>query len=328
MTKILVTGGAGFIGAHLTSHLIQNKHQVLVVDNLSTIGGIKFINKKSKFIKGDLLDDDILKKIQIWKPKIIFHLAAQSAGESAYDNPKKDFLSNGFATFKLCKMAKKIRLKHFIYTSSVAIYGSYSQKIIKEQDRVSPDSIYGVSKYSGEMFVDQIFKKTQTKTTIFRLSNIYGPGENLNYTKKGMVKIYSSYIWKKKPIIVKGSKKRVRTITFIDDCISILSRTINNKSLKKNEILNLSSGKSFTVKELIREILLVNKNLNYKVIEKKGTIGDSFELKISNKKLKNRFKKLKFTPIKHGLKKYFDWINKIPINGKLERYHPLKKNSY
>ena len=143
--------------------------------------------------------------------------------------------------------------------------------------------------------------------------------------KKGMVKIYSSYIWKKKPIIVKGSKKRVRTITFIDDCINILSDTINNQYLKKNEILNLSSGKYFTVKELIKEILLVNKNPSYKIIEKKGTLGDSFELKISNKNLKKRFKKLKFTPIRIGLKKYFEWINKIPLSKKLEKYHPLKK---
>ena len=325
MTKLLVTGGAGFIGAHLTNQLIKKKHKVLVVDNLTTIGGIKFIHKKCTFIKGDLLDEKTLKKIKSWKPKIIFHTAAQSAGESAYDNPKHDFLSNGFATFNLCKVAKEIKVKHFIYTSSVAVYGSYAQKTINEKDKISPDSIYGVSKYSGEMFVDQVLNKTSTKTTIYRLSNIYGPGENLNYMKKGMVKIYSSYIWKKKPIIVKGSKKRVRTITFIDDCINILSDTINNQYLKKNEILNLSSGKYFTVKELIKEILLVNKNPSYKIIEKKGTLGDSFKLKISNKNLKKRFRKLKFTPIRIGLKKYFEWINKIPLSKKLEKYHPLKK---
>ena len=109
MTKILVTGGAGFIGAHLTNQLIKKKHKVLVVDNLTTIGGIKFIHKKCTFIKGDLLDEKTLKKIKSWKPKIIFHTAAQSAGESAYDNPKYDFLSNGSKRYSLITFSLGLR---------------------------------------------------------------------------------------------------------------------------------------------------------------------------------------------------------------------------
>ena len=97
--KILVTGGAGFIGAHLTEKLIKLKHKLMVVDSLTTIGGIPYINPKSKFLKGDITNEKILKKIEKWKPKIIYHLAAQSGGESAYDDPKKDYLSNGFGTF-------------------------------------------------------------------------------------------------------------------------------------------------------------------------------------------------------------------------------------
>lgn len=322
--KILVTGGVGFIGAHLVKKLLEKKHQVLVIDNLSTIGGIIYKNPKSKFIKGDLVNFTDVKKIERWKPEIIYHLAAQSGGESAYLDPKKDFLSNGFGTYNLCKMAKNLKVKHFIYTSSVAVYGSNSNKKINESSKINPDSIYGVSKFAGEMFVKQMLKNTQIKTTIFRIFNTYGPGENLNYLKKGMVSIYSGYIWKKKPIEVKGTLDRVRDITYIDDTIDVLYKTLNNKRLKKNNIINLSSGKSYTVKKLLKEILQSCGKKNYKIIVKKGTPGDSKTFHTSNIKLKRFFPDVKFTPIKKGLRKYFDWINQVPNKKNLRNFHPFK----
>lgn len=194
--KVLVTGGAGFIGAHLVKKLLDNNHKVLVFDNLSSIGGILFKNPKSQFIKGDLTRSKDIKKIESWKPEVIYHLAAQSGGESAYLNPKKDYMTNGYGTLNLCKIAKKIKVKHFIYTSSVAVYGSNHKKI-NELSAINPDSIYGVSKFAGEMFINQELKNTKIRYTIFRVFNTYGPGENLNYLKKGMVSIYASYVWKK-----------------------------------------------------------------------------------------------------------------------------------
>ena len=199
--RILVTGGSGFIGSHLVHTLEKLGHKVLNVDNLSTIGGIIHVSKKSKFIKGNITDQKIINKIEKWKPEIIYHLAAQSGGETSYDNPKEDYLTNGFGTLILCYLAKKLKISKFIYTSSVAVYGSNLKKI-NEKSNINPDSLYGISKYVGEMFINQILKSTKTQTTIFRLFNTYGPGENLNFSKKGMVKIYCSYLWRKKPIIV------------------------------------------------------------------------------------------------------------------------------
>ena len=200
--KVLVTGGAGFIGSHLVEKLINHKFEVMSVDSLDTIGGIPYINPKSKFVKGNILDNKVLKMIKKWKPEIIFHLAAQSGGESAYDNPKNDYLTNGYGTYLLALLAKELKVKHFIYSSSVAVYGSNIKKKITEKTKISPDSIYGISKYAGEMFIKQILSKSKIKTSIFRIFNTYGPGEDLNYLKKGMVSIYCSYVWKNKPIIV------------------------------------------------------------------------------------------------------------------------------
>ena len=323
--KVLVTGGAGFIGAHLVKKLIEKKYKVLVVDTLETIGGIPYIHPKCKFIRGDICDQKNLIKVRKWKPKIIYHLAAQSGGESAYDNPKRDYLTNGFGTYELCLLAKKLKVKKFIYTSSVAVYGSNPSKKILENTQIKPDSIYGISKYVGEMFINQTLKNTGIQTLIFRVFNTYGPGENLNFIKKGMVSIYCSYLWKKKPILVRGSLKRFRNYQYIDDVVNILILSLKNKHLNKNETINISNGNCTTVKDLLKKIFKLNNFKKYKIIKKGSTKGDSFGYNASNRLLKKKFKKYNFIPLEEGLKIYFEWINSVPVVKNLKNYHPFKK---
>ena len=323
--KVLVTGGAGFIGAHLVKKLIEKKYKVLVVDTLETIGGIPYIHPKCKFIRGDICDQKNLIKVRKWKPKIIYHLAAQSGGESAYDNPKRDYLTNGFGTYELCLLAKKLKVKKFIYTSSVAVYGSNPSKKILENTKIKPDSIYGISKYVGEMFINQTLKNTGIQTLIFRVFNTYGPGENLNFIKKGMVSIYCSYLWKKKPILVRGSLKRFRNYQYIDDVVNILILSLKNKHLNKNETINISNGNCTTVKDLLKKIFKLNNLKKYKIIKKGSTKGDSFGYNASNRLLKKKFKKYNFIPLEEGLKIYFEWINSVPVVKNLKNYHPFKK---
>ena len=324
-TRILVTGGAGFIGAHLTEKLIKNGHQVLVVDTLMKQGGIPFINKKSKFIKGDITNKKIINKIKKWRPQIIFHLAAQSATEPAYNDPKNDILTNSLGTFMICNLAKELKIKFLIYTSSQSVYGNNQKKIISEKTKISPESLYGVSKYSGEMFIDQILRSSKVKTIIFRIFNTYGPGENLHNFQKGMVSIYSSYIWKKKPILVKGSLKRFRDFTYVSDCAEILSKSISVKLKKRNEIFNLSTGENYTVKSLLKKILYASGQRNdYPIKVLRNTQGDSFGFHASIKKLKKYFKYRPKYNLDRGLKEYFKWISRIPNVKNLNKYHPLK----
>jgi UDP-glucose 4-epimerase len=323
MSKILITGGAGFIGAHLANKL-KKDNKIMIVDSLENKGGIPFIDQSNIFIKGNILEKKILNKIERWKPNIIYHLAAQSGGEGAYDDPKKDYNTNGFGTYLIANLAKKIKCKYFIYTSTVAVYGSSTKKIT-ENSKISPDSIYGISKYTGEMFVNQILKKTNVKVRIFRIFNTFGPGENLNNSKKGMVSIYCSYIWKKKPLIIKGSLNRYRNFTYISDCVNILAESIKNNKLNKFEIFNLSNGIKTTVKDLIKVIFKTNNIKKCKIINENNTPGDSFGYDANNLYLKKKFNNYKFLKLEEGIKKYFLWINMIKKKN-LNNSHPYKIN--
>ena len=175
-------------------------------------------------------------------------MAAQSGGEGSYDDPKNDYLTNGYGTLKLAQLAKEIRCKKFIYTSTVAVYGN-SKNIIKENSKINPDAFYGISKVAGEMFFGQTLKIPQQRHIYFVLFNTFGPGEDLKNTQKGMVGIYSYYLWQNKPIIIKGSPNRFRNFVYIDDCINILFNSLNNKYLNNFENYKSYISKKVTLKK-------------------------------------------------------------------------------
>jgi len=323
MKTVLVTGGAGFIGAQLVNKLTED-YCVVIVDTLKSVGGISYINQKAVFLNYDICDNTLYEELNKYSFDAIYHLAAQSAGEPAYDDPKYDILTNSYGTCLLAKYAAEKGIKRFIYTSTVAAYGTGNETGFKENDKINPDSIYGVSKYSGELFIQQFLRNSNTKYTIFRVFNTYGPGENLNYTKKGMLSIYASYLWRNEPITVKGSLKRYRDFLYIDDNVDVLYNTLQNEK-SYNQTYNLSSGEKIIIEDLIKLMLkIAGKDQNYIVNEVLGTPGDSFGTHGDIKKLKSDFNWKPKYSIMDGIKKYFQWINKLPIVDDLSGFHPLE----
>ena len=152
------------------------------------------------------------------------------------------------------------------------------------------------------MFAKQILRKTNTKVIVFRVFNTYGPGENLNNLKKGMVSIFSSYVWKKNLSLLRFFK-RFRDLVFIDDCVEILTKSLKIRFKKNFEIFNLSTGENYTVKKIIENILnAAKKSKKYPVIISQGTKDDSFGFHTSSTKLKKHFKFRPKYNLKTGLK--------------------------
>lgn len=308
--NILITGCAGFIGSSLANYLSKNDDYIIWgVDNLSR-GDKKSLSKKVKFIKGDCESDIVLNKIKKKKFFAILHFAGQSSGEVSYNDPLKDFNDNLHTTIKLLTFAEKIKIKHFIFASSMGVYGDRSH-IHNENIYCSPKSFYGTSKLASENYI-KIFQKRGLNTTILRLFNVYGPGQKLNSLKQGMIRIYFNQILKKKFLLIKGSKKRTRDFIYIDDVVKIISFLIGNTNAF-NKVLNVCTGKSYSISKLIKKIKNVV-NIKFKTKYVSGTPLDQNYISASNRELKKIIKICKFVSLDDGLKRFYLNLSKSNRN--------------
>ena len=300
--KILVTGAAGFIGSKICTELVKKHYDVFGCDDFSS-GSKKNITNGIKFINIDLSKENKVSKL----PKnidYIFHLAGQSSGEKSFDDPLDDLNRNFITTYNLINYAKENFIKNFFYASSMSVYGNTLNKA-KIKDFCNPLSYYGLHKKLSE---DYIVKNSDSfNYIIFRMFNVYGPGQDLLNEKQGMVSIYLSSLIKKNKIIVKGSTSRFRDLIYIDDVVDIWIEGIKNKKMK-NKKINLGTGKKTKIIKIL-EILKKIHSKKSKVIIKKNTPGDQFGI-FADKSIFNLTKKKKFIDIKEGIEKFYNWAKK------------------
>ncbi len=275
MGTMIVTGGAGFIGTHLVSRLIDDKHRVVVFDNLAT-ALTDNIHSRAEFIHGDVASVRDLVKLPDHDVDAVFHLAAQSSGEISFDDPEIDFRTNVTGSFRLLNWCKSHRVRRFIFTSSMAAYGRNSDRPITEDTPCRPVTPYGTSKLAAENFIN--FHATQEmQCTILRLFNVYGSRQNLDNLKQGMASIYLSFLLKQEPILVKGSLERFRDQTHVSDVVDAMIRCLDNPKAA-GATYNIATGTRTTVKTLIDTLIRIGgrDTATYPVREVEGTPGDLF----------------------------------------------------
>lgn len=326
MGNILVTGGAGFIGSYVTKELLDKGKKVIIVDNLQPKGGLAYVNPKAEFIEGDITEPSLYKNLDNYGFEGVYHLAAQTSGEDSYKDPKSDILTNSYGTWLIANYCKEREIPRLIYTSTSAVYGSACKDIVDEETQVQPDSIYGVSKHAGELFLKQLLNESETKYTIFRLTNNYGPGENLNYRKKGMVSIYCSYAWRKEPIHIKGSLDRFRDFLFVEDSVEALI-DVYDEEKTYNETYILSSGEKIYVRDLVSKVIAHSgKDIGFFVSVSEETPGDTLGFHADISKIRRDLGWEPRHSLDEGLRKYFEWIKKVPVVDDISSYHPFLIN--
>ncbi len=308
--KILITGGAGYIGSHIVEELIKSKEKVFIIDNLST-GHKKLINKKAIFFKCDIND---IKKVQniIKKNKItsIIHLAASlSVGESQ-KNPKKYKKNNIVGTKNLVKIAIKYKIKNFIFSSTCAVYKD-KLKIVKENSALNPKSNYGKTKLAGEKIISNFFNKKKVNYAILRFFNVAGASKsgNIGQITRGdqLFKNLALAAKKQNPTInVYGNNYNtpdgtcIRDYIHVSDIAKIHIKALKNiKNKKKSIVLNCGYGKGISVLEAINEFQKQMKK-NFKINFRKKRKGDMEQIIANNRKIKSI---LKWKPGKNNLKK-------------------------
>src|SRR3989344_1041850 len=221
--KVLVTGGAGFIGSHLVDRLIKGGHTVSIIDDLS--GGKKQnINPKAKFFKIDLRDSVVTEKvIKKIRPELVFHLAANAAENKAQFSPI-DITSRNYNTF-INTLVASLRngLKRIVVTSSIAVYGAL-QAPFKETDKPEPEDLYGVSKLAMEDSLKILSRVHNFEYVITRPHNVYGPRQNMSDPYRNVVTIFMNSLLQNKAYYVYGDGEQRRCFSYVVDVVNALYR--------------------------------------------------------------------------------------------------------
>tara|TARA_Y100001970_G_scaffold61075_1_gene77933 strand:- start:43931 stop:44857 length:927 start_codon:yes stop_codon:yes gene_type:complete len=307
MSNYIVTGAAGFIGSALAAELIKNGHTVVTIDNLST-GYETNIPDGVEFILGDCGDKEAVKKIPERNYDAIFHIAGQSSGEISFDNPVYDITTNTVSTLLLLDFALQHDCNRFIYAGTMSVYGMQPEKPVCEDVHCCPSSFYGVGKLASEHYLS-IYQSYGIETTSLRLFNVYGPGQNLENLRQGMVSIYLAQIFKNGFVEMKGSIDRYRDFIYIDDVVkSFMNCLVYEDS--KNEIINIATGRKTKVGELV--------DLCFQLCEKKpdlrisgSTSGDMHGIFADTNKMKEILNVTKTLPLELGLESMIKWMRAI-----------------
>lgn len=301
--KILITGGAGFIGRYLSKYLLERNHQVTILDNFSNSKkeNLNHILKfKPKIIDGDINTmEDIERSIK--NQEIVIHLAAKISVLESIKNPRETFRTNVEGTKKVITTAQKNKIKKIIIASSAAIYGNINGgKKLTETSKIYPISPYGDSKSQMEKFIISRLHNSELKFDILRFFNIFGEGQTSEYS--GVITKFIENINKNQSIKINGDGLQTRDFIFIDDVIQSIDHSIQ-KINKKSNIYNIASGKSITIKKLAEELIKFSK----KTIDIKFELEQKGEIKYSKASIELAKNELNFKP-KYGLnnlKHYF-----------------------
>ncbi len=303
--KILITGGAGFIGRHLAD-FFSKKNQVTIFDNLSNSSkkNIEFlIAKKVDFVKGDILDYEKLKQTCIGFDLII-HLAAKSDVADSVINPDDTIKVNVTGSENVIKCCIENKIKKIIFASSSAVYED-SKIPVNENAKTNPLSPYGESKLEVEQKLKKISLEFEIDAISLRMFNVFGEGQNDHYS--GVISKFLKNISKNKPIEINGDGTQTRDFIGIFDVVTAFDCAIKNIEGKKGQVYNIGTGESISINELVKMILKIT-NKKVEVIYRKAKRG---EIKYSVSDISLAQKELGFFPKQKLEKELIKLLNRF-----------------
>jgi len=243
--KILVTGGAGFIGSHLVDRLIQEGNEVVVVDNLST-GKRKHINRKADFYKLDIQSKRIDKVLRNERPLVVVHLAAQMDVRHSTEDPQFDAQVNILGTINLLEQAVRHGVRKVTFASSGgAVYGEQEVFPAPESHRTEPLSPYGISKLAGEKYLTYYANATGLRYVALRFANVYGPRQD-SEGEAGVVAIFTRKMLQGEQPIINGTGKQTRDFIYVEDVVESILVTLGEDV---QGIFNVGTGQETSINE-------------------------------------------------------------------------------
>ena len=312
MTKILITGCAGFIGFHLSKEL-SKKNKIIGIDNLNKYydvslkkNRLNLLKKNFKFYKLDIVNKKKLTNVFIKeKPDIVINLAAQAGVRYSITNPDAYTNSNVIGFFNILNLCKEFKVSHFLFASTSSVYGDQKKMPIKENYSIfNPIQYYAATKAANELMATSYSNLYNLKITGMRFFTVYGP-----WGRPDMALFrFTEGILKNKKINVYNHGLHSRDFTYVDDCVKGIIKLIKRKNLKKKnfDVFNIANGKSEKLSEFIK---IIEKTLNLKsrknlLALQRGDIKKTFA---SIKKIKSVTNYSPKVSIQEGIPNFVAW---------------------
>ncbi len=258
---VLVTGGAGCIGTNLCQKLSDLNAEVVILDNLDSAYEWNLPSGDNiAFVEGDILDDEMLKRVFKEKPEYVFHLAAHFANQNSVDNPETDLMVNGLGILKVLQYAHLSNVKRFVYSSSgCGVYGLDSQMPFKEHDiSISLHTPYQVTKLLGELYTNYFYNLYGLPIVNARFFNVFGPGE-VPGRYRNVIPNFFYWSMKGLELPITGDGSETRDWTYVDDIVNgLLAMGVKEEAV--GEAINLGSGQEHKVVDMAQKVIELTGN--------------------------------------------------------------------
>jgi nucleoside-diphosphate-sugar epimerase len=270
--KVVVTGGAGFIGSHLVDALVEQGFDVHTIDNLVN-GKIERVNKKATFHKADITDFEAIKPI-IAGSEYVFHLAALPRVQFSIDHPHEAHETNVNGTFNVLLAAKEAKVKKVIYSGSSSAYGDQDTMLLREDMRANPKSPYALQKYYGELQCKLFTTVYGLPTVSFRNFSVYGPRSEPDGGYPQAIPKFIDQVKKGKHITITGDGTQTRDFIHVRDVVRANILAATKDTVGSGELINLGSGRSSSVNTIAK---LIGGKIEYipARFEPKNTLADN-----------------------------------------------------
>ncbi|PIV53959.1 MAG: hypothetical protein COS17_00995 [Elusimicrobia bacterium CG02_land_8_20_14_3_00_37_13] len=307
MSKVLITGGAGFIGSHLTERLVKLGNEVTVIDRTpeKEPENIKSVIKEINFVHSDILNFKTLEET-IKGKEYIFHLAANSSVNKSLEKPSWSAEQNILATVKLLELAVKYGVKKIIFSSSAAVYGDRKELPIKETAPLAPASPYALDKVTGENYMKLFSRLHNIDTVSLRYFNVFGPRQNADLPHPGGVTIVINQIKNKGSSQLQGDGKQTRDMIYVDNVVNANILAMKKGSKLNGAAYNVSTGKSISICELhdkISKLMGVESTREYLPLPKGNIIHSQGDNSLAKSELGFKIE----VDLEEGLKGTLDW---------------------